>query len=119
MAERIDQRDQQTGTGRDQLDDLSKNPVFPPATDLPTDSNPVPQSPTDPAHRTSSGDTGIDDDHGAIPIVPVSPANTGGVGAGTGLGAAPVAGVLAADADDDDDDHRDDDVIRHDSEGAI
>jgi len=120
MAERIDQRDQQTATGRDELDALSKQPVFPPATNLPTDSNPVPESPTDPMHRTSTGDTGAPDDRDVIPVVPVGPANTGGGGTGGATGIAPIGGVVAADTlDDDDGRRRDDDVVRHDNEGAV
>lgn len=118
MAERIDQRTEQTGQKRDKLDELRDDPVFPQASNLPTDSNPVPESPTDPMHRTSAGDTGVADERKVIPVVPVGPANTGGAGTGGSPAAIPLAGVRDVD-NGDGDPRRDDEVVRNDSEGAV
>jgi hypothetical protein len=72
------------------------NPLATPdPADDPTDANPVPLSPTDPAHRTGEGDHAPTRPAFGVPLGAV-PASSGGTGA---VGGAPLAGILANEVD--------------------
>jgi hypothetical protein len=76
------------------LERLAKHPIVPPhdSDEEPTDSNPVPLSPTDPQHRTYDGTT-----EPATPRRVVAVPGSGVSGSGTS--GIPVAGPLVKDDD--------------------
>lgn len=85
---------------RDPLERLASDPVAPPEDPNaePTDSNPVPLSPTDPRRRTSEGDSGVVQP-GVVPIpLPGAPGGSGG----TPQGSPVVAPIIESDVSPDD-----------------
>lgn len=75
------------------LDRLAKHPVVPPrdSDDEPTDSNPVPLSPTDPEHRTSDGALEPGTQLRVVAVPGAGLSGSGTIGTTSGI---PVAGPL-------------------------